>query len=385
MLAILFVSASATAGKILFEENFRDGWQSRWVPSKARTDFGKFEWTAGVFPADPNNKGIKTSQDAHFYALSAKVAPFSNKDKDLVVQYSVKHEQNLDCGGAYVKLLPPMDPEKFDGNSQYYLMFGPDICGSTRKTHAIVNYKGENKLIKKTIPPKFDQLTHFYTFVLHPNQSYEVFIDHGLVEKGHFYDDWEFLQPRMIKDPSAKKPADWDDRAKIPDPTDTKPAEWDSIPATIDDPEAKRPEDWDEELDGQWERPKIRNPAYKGEWKPRMIENPNYKGPWIHPEIPNPAFVEDQNIYVFPEIAHVGLDLWQVKSGTIFDHFLITDSLDEATKVANEVFPQSARDAEKALKDKLDEEQRKKSEEETKESEKDEERIAEEDTLRDEL
>lgn len=31
-------------------------------------------------------------------------------------------------------------------------MFGPDICGSsTKKVHAILNYKDENKLIQKEI------------------------------------------------------------------------------------------------------------------------------------------------------------------------------------------------------------------------------------------
>ncbi len=29
-----------------------------------------------------------------------------NTGKDLVVQFSVKHAQKLDCGGGYIKLLP---------------------------------------------------------------------------------------------------------------------------------------------------------------------------------------------------------------------------------------------------------------------------------------
>lgn len=32
--------------------------------------------------------------------------PFSNKGQTLVVQFTVKHEQNIDCGGGYVKLFP---------------------------------------------------------------------------------------------------------------------------------------------------------------------------------------------------------------------------------------------------------------------------------------
>jgi len=60
---------------------------------------------------------------------------FSNKDKKLIVQYGVKHEQNLDCGGGYLKLLPAgTDMENFNGDSKYNIMFGPDICGSTKKS-----------------------------------------------------------------------------------------------------------------------------------------------------------------------------------------------------------------------------------------------------------
>ena len=48
--------------------------------------------------------GIQTSQDAHFYGRSASFDKFSNKDKTLVVQFTVKHEQKIDCGGGYVKV-----------------------------------------------------------------------------------------------------------------------------------------------------------------------------------------------------------------------------------------------------------------------------------------
>ena len=49
--------------------------------------------------------GIQTSQDAKFYGISAKFdEAFSNEDKTLVIQFQVKHEQNIDCGGGYVKV-----------------------------------------------------------------------------------------------------------------------------------------------------------------------------------------------------------------------------------------------------------------------------------------
>lgn len=68
-----------------------------------------------------------------------------------------------------------------------------------------------------------DELTHLYTLILNPDQTYEVKINNEKVESGTLEDDWDILPAKTIKDPEAKKPEDWDDRPKIDDPTDTKP------------------------------------------------------------------------------------------------------------------------------------------------------------------
>ena len=82
---------------------------------------GTFKLTHGTFYGDAEeDKGIQTSEDAKFYSLSAKFAkPFSNEGKDLVVQFSVKHEQDIDCGGGYIKILPELEQKKFNGDSEY--------------------------------------------------------------------------------------------------------------------------------------------------------------------------------------------------------------------------------------------------------------------------
>jgi len=49
--------------------------------------------------------GIQTSTNAKFYALSASFDKFSNEGKTLVIQFTVKHEQKIDCGGGYVKVI----------------------------------------------------------------------------------------------------------------------------------------------------------------------------------------------------------------------------------------------------------------------------------------
>lgn len=69
--------------------------------------------------------GLQTSQDAHFYAMSSRFADFSNKDQPLVIQFTVKHEQSIDCGGGYIKLFPSdLKQEDIHGDSTYNIMFG---------------------------------------------------------------------------------------------------------------------------------------------------------------------------------------------------------------------------------------------------------------------
>jgi len=355
------------SGKVFFHEKFDDdSWSTAWKTSKhdGKT-FGKFEQTAGKFYGDEGDKGLRTTQDAHFYALSTTFPEFTNEKKPLVLQFSVKHEQNIDCGGGYIKLFDcNFKPEEMHGDTPYLVMFGPDICGpGTKKVHVIFNYEGKNHLINKDIRCKDDIYTHTYTLIVQPDQTYTVLIDGEKAQSGSLEDDWNFLPPKKIKDPSASKPSDWDDRATIDDPTDTKPEDWEQ-PEHIPDPDATKPEDWDDEMDGEWEAPMIDNPGFKGEWKPKQVDNPAYKGAWIHPEIDNPEYKADSEIYRYPAICGVGFDLWQVKSGTIFDNVLVTDDTEEAKKEQERI--SSGVEKEKKMKEAQDEEEKKASESEKK-------------------
>merc|ERR1719433_216185 len=116
----------------------------------------------------------------------------------------------------------------------------------------------------------------------------------------------------MMDDPEDKKPDDWVEEKRILDP------------------EAKKPDDWDDEEDGEWEAPMKDNPAYKGDWTVKRISNPAYKGIWEAKKIPNPNFVDDDAVYKYADFGFIGIDLWQVKGGTIFDNIIITDDVAEA-------------------------------------------------------
>jgi len=375
-LCVVVLFFAVVSAKIYFKEEFGDGWESRWVQSKHKSDYGKFVASHGRFFGDAKrDTGLKTSEDAKFYAIAAEYPPFSNKGKTLVIQYTAKHEQGIDCGGGYLKLGPKFDLSTFHGETQYNIMFGPDICGPTKRTHLIFNYDGKNHLKRSDIRTESDEATHLYTLVVKPDQTYEVLIDNKSAASGNLVDDFDFLAPREIEDPSVSKPTNWVESATMDDPEDEKPEGWDDIPQFVADPEAEKPDDWDDEEDGEWEPPTVPNPEYKGEWKPKQVPNPEYKGPWVHPKIANPAFHEDNEIYAFDNFGFVGIDIWQVKSGTIFDNILITDSLEEANAHAAETFEKLVAkekemlDADKEEKKKVADAEREKREKEMKEIE----------------
>jgi calreticulin len=373
---LVYVLAVASA-TIHFKETFDGSWADRWISSdwkKSAGQAGEFKHTAGDWYGDAEaDKGLQTSQDARFYDISAKFPEFSNKGKDLVVQFSVKNTQKIDCGGGYLKLFPAgLDQEHMTGESNYNIMFGPDVCGYTKKVHVIFTNKGKNHLIKKTINPEDNQLTHVYTLIVHPDNTYEVRIDGSKKESGSLADDWDILPPKKIKDPAQSKPSNWVDNPKMDDPNDKKPDGYDDIPKQIADPSATKPDSWDTDSDGEWEAPMIANPDYKGPWHAKQIDNPDYKGPWVHPEIDNPDYEPDDTLYSYPSFGAVGIDIWQVKSGTIFDNIIITDSIAEAEKFLADTYTKN-KDAEKAAFDAAEkrrtdaeEAERKKAEEERK-------------------
>jgi len=86
------------------------------------------------------------------------------------------------------------------------------------------------------------------------------------------------------------------------------------------------------------------------------IDNPEYKGPWVHPQIDNPEYKDDPELYAFDSFKYLGIDIWQVKSGSIFGHFLLTDDWETAKTQIDEI--NKIRDGEKKKKEEQDEKER---------------------------
>lgn len=344
-------------------------------------------------------QGILVKSEAKRYGLSTKLdSPIDSEDKDLVLQFEVRLQEGLNCGGAYLKFLTStegFEPETLSEKSGYSVMFGPDKCGATNQVHLILRHQNpvsgewEEKHLKTPAAPKIDSDAHLYTAILRKDKSFVILIDSVEVKSGTITDemvafvdgkkkDYGFQVPEEIDDPEDSKPSDWVDEAKIKDPDAEKPDDWDEdAPKTIPDPDAEKPEDWlddepdyvpdpdadmpedwDEEEDGEWEAPEVPNPKCAaasgcGEWVRPTIDNPDYKGKWIHPMIDNPDYIgvwkprQIANPAYFSEETHpeafktlvapiggVAVEIWTMQSGIHFDNIYIGNDIDAAAEWA---------------------------------------------------
>lgn len=338
--------------------------------------------TALTFAASPSRRSHSSLHALYCHALSR------SDDQPLVVQYEVRLQEGLTCGGAYIKLYqstPDFTAATVTPNTPYVIMFGPDKCGSTDKVHFIIRWRnpvsGEYEEKHLVSPPKTktaDKNVHLYTLVIRPDDTYAIKIDDEVEKEGKLAEDFSpsILPPAEIDDSSDRKPADWVDTAEIADPAASKPEGWDenapmSIPDDdavkpegwlddepefVPDPTAVKPEGWDEEEDGEWVAPTIanpkceadgpgcgvwtrptkRNPAYKGKWKAPMIPNPAYIGEWKPRKIQNPSFFTDDALHRLggQAIGGVGVEVWTMNGGMLFDNFLVARNEDSASSFA---------------------------------------------------
>ncbi|KAL4191914.1 hypothetical protein AMTRI_Chr06g169650 [Amborella trichopoda] len=375
LLLLIGLISTLSTSTPTFYESFDESFDGRWIVSEKDDYQGVWKHSKSEGHDD---YGLLVSEKARKYAIVKELdKPVEFKDGELVLQFETRLQNGLECGGAYLKYLRPQEagwkPKEFDNEAPYSIMFGPDKCGSTNKVHFILKHKnprsGEFVEHHLKYPPSVpsDKLTHAYTAILKPNNDFVVVIDGEEKKKANFLSEDDFEPPLIpaatIPDPDDKKPEDWDERAKIPDPDAVKPDDWDEDapmeiedeeavkpegwlddePEEIDDPEATKPEDWDEEEDGEWEAPKIdnpkceeapgcgewkrptkRNPAYKGKWHAPLIDNPNYKGIWKPRQISNPDHFELEKPNVEP-IAAIGIEIWTMQDGILFDNILIAD------------------------------------------------------------
>ncbi|OSX81151.1 hypothetical protein BU14_0025s0032 [Porphyra umbilicalis] len=377
------VYTALSAAGAFFLETFQGAWESTWVKSGVSKFSGPWAVGGGSSPGIPGDKALIVTRRARHYGITAPASTGDLEGKDFVLQYEVKLEDGLTCGGAYLKLpaAPFKDLSVFDSDTPYSIMFGPDKCGATDKVHFIFQSKHPKtgKMTEhhlKSPPPiaASDKKTHLYTLAVLSNGSFSVSVDGEVKRTGELADEFEPpVQPvEQIDDADDKKPDDWVDEAKIEDKTATKPDEWDETapaqipdtsatmpdgwlvdePAKIADPAATKPDGWDDEEDGEWEPamidnpkckeigcgvwtpPMVANPAYKGPWTAPMIDNPEYRGVWAPRKIPNPDYYEVSAVRMLP-IDAVGVEIWSMDQGILFDNVLLGNDVAGASAFAD--------------------------------------------------
>lgn len=340
-----------------------------------------------------SDRGLVLDKPAKHYGLAVKLDEPMRLDgsperPELVVQYEVKLQKGLNCGGAYVKLLrapadaeEPTDLSAFSDATPFVVMFGPDKCGSNDKVHLIFQHKNpvsgeyEEKHLDNAPRIMTDKNTHVYTAVIRDDNTYEILLDQASVSSGSLLENFEppVIPEKEIDDPEDSKPEDWEDKPQIRDPDAVKPDDWDEDaparipdldavkpegwlddePALIDDPAVKKPEDWDDEDDGEWIAPQIPNPKcdaapgcgewtrptkanpdFKGKWHAPLIRNPKYKGEWAPRKIPNPNYFEDEHPARFDAIGALAVEVWTMSEGITFDNFWLGYDLQKAKEFA---------------------------------------------------
>jgi calnexin len=370
-----FIAPAAT-GAALFDD-FQSG-LGKWTHSAVPIYSGRFAVGQGANPTFSGDRGLIIPEKARHYAISAPVSGLENLvGSDFALSYEVKLNEGMTCGGAYLKLPTTGFPggEAFDSNVKYSVMFGPDKCGGTDKVHFIFQsanpVTGELTEHHLTNPPSvantYDKKTHSYGLSVTADGAVKVTVDGDVKREGSLTKDFDPpLQPEeMIDDETDKRPSDWVTKKQIPDETATrppdfdereeiedmdaeKPVDWqDTEPLQVRSSTAVKPADWQDDIDGEWtppmvpnpicekvgcgvwKRPTINNPAYTGRWSPPLIDNPLYIGEWKPKQIPNPAYYPVDKPALLPIVA-VGLELWTMDQGVVFDNIFIGTNIPAA-------------------------------------------------------
>ncbi|KAH7831723.1 putative calreticulin [Monocercomonoides exilis] len=344
--ALIFISTLHS--EVFFSEPFNETWRYRWVESSANIAegaSGHFGWSAGRYYGDwKKSMGLMTTEDRKYYQISADFNKTVNTlNRKLIFSFTVKMEREIGKGGCYMKLLGEgLDQDQFTSDDTYEILFGPDIIQRFQSQVKLMIRKGtEYYTLNESVYAPMDELTHMYTLVLRPDNTYEIMVDGKLEASGRIQDKFpDLLGPKYVPDPNATKPKDWVDAPEIPDPKYVRPDYWDDR-RMIPNPKytETKPDNWDEAKKGPWKQPpkEIPNPNYMGLWRPRMIKNPEYKGVWKAPLVMSDEWKKANELYAF-KIKYVGLDVYHLQAGTIFDNVFVGDDLFEWEEWVEETF-----------------------------------------------
>lgn len=296
---ISFDKSRLDASSFLEQFDYKYLNETNWQVSHGKKDnktFYKGVWSIEepqIYPGLTGDKGLVLKTPAAFHAISHKFAkPFNATDNDLVLQYEVKCQNGLSCGGSYIKLLEgDFDPEVFSSATPYRIMFGPDKCGSSDKSQLVVkrfdekagNYK--ESLLKFPPVSIAGDITTLYTLIIKKNFDIEIRYDGKVAMAGNLMNDRELMEPYLFLENS-------------------------NVAKYIANPDATKPAIWNDEEDG----------------------------PWIPPNIANPNHNQPKKNPLSGQISGLGFELWSMDRNILIDNIYLGHSVEEAELIGNETF-----------------------------------------------
>ncbi|CBZ55014.1 Calr protein, related [Neospora caninum Liverpool] len=279
---------------ILFRETFQDDplARGRWVPSADPKFQGRWavETRSEAVIAGEKNLGMQDMNKFHGVATRLSSPVTDTLNSHFVFQYEILQTRPLTCGGGYVKLLDfPKDKALKDFNhlTDYVIMFGPDMCGSSNVVNFILKILNpatggwtEHRL---DAPPRLtpSPLSNLLTLWIKPDDTFEIHVDGSVVRQGSLWKDMlPPLQPPKTLVVGLRASAAEDEDAHAGD-------------------EAKK-----NSTSG------IRNPAY----------------------------FKLEHAHRLRNINAIGLELWTVEGGTAFDNVILANSIEAARTFAKTTF-----------------------------------------------
>eukprot|EP00993_Chasmostoma_nieuportense_P000038 NODE_1035_length_1696_cov_15.690886_g972_i0.p1 GENE.NODE_1035_length_1696_cov_15.690886_g972_i0~~NODE_1035_length_1696_cov_15.690886_g972_i0.p1 ORF type:complete len:522 (-),score=136.77 NODE_1035_length_1696_cov_15.690886_g972_i0:129-1670(-) len=358
------VAPALNHSRLVLLDTFATHYAPRWVVSRNPRYQGKWEWAVPTELVGVEDHGLLMAEPTQHYAIARAIdgGLFPN-GRSLVLQYEVKFQSYMSCGGAYIKLLPSNTKlSSMSLETNFIIMFGPDLCEGTDKVHFIYRQHDQpsNRWLERrlTNPSRVinDKRTHLYTLIVHPDNSFQILVDLKRVRKGSLLTDFTPPLPEQteiddptdipppnseafIADPHSHQPAEWEPEY-IEDPAVTKPSDWVNRPKLIPNLQAD-PHTWADGSPpmvpnpdcetlpcGAWKAPLVQNPSHK-KWTPPLIPNPNYQG-WTPRRIPNPLLSPAN----FTPMGAVGMEVWSVPGNVLLDNFLFGYEVSAAREFA---------------------------------------------------
>jgi calreticulin len=362
MISLFFASLSSST--FFLKETFDTGTFNNWhVPKKLLpfTKLGKWAVSTGdCYGHQQKWLGLTTTQSHRDYILyTSFIRPMNTTERDFVLSYTLRMNPFVDCSGQFVKIMDSnSDMNRFNKELPFAIKFGPDICGpSFKRTHVVIMYKGKEYETNRPIGVIKDPFTHSYTLIIRKNNSYAVLIDGEIADESTLEERFNFTQ----NEHKATKDSVETTRQKSIQGVEIGEEDDDDINdaqehLNNDEPTQVAAEKVEEEVSPNDSPEQVNNdePTQTAEEEGVSL---NDSPEQANNDEPTQAAEEEEEVISikdsidneeddddFPPFGHfeslgyLGIDVHQSCCGSLFDNFVVTDSVKEAMDVLRDNF-----------------------------------------------